>query len=308
MSVGKKLLAAAASTRPPREHVRKPAAADYSPTALTPPVPSPVADDVYHPDVIDFQTSHGIPAWNGYRYWMAFTPYPSEPDENPCIVASHDGDTWVVPTGLTNPIDPFPGMEYNSDTDLVYHNGLLYCTYRQGGAGRLRYRTSADGVNWSPEVVIGIIGSELTLSPAYVKVGPLWRMWYLESNGTLKHVAAPSIDGPWTAPRTCSVEMLPGFTAWHVDIIRHDGRYYGLVYAYDGTDPTNCVVGIVSDDGYTWGQTTDILMRPNDVFSQLYRATLQPAPGGFDVWVGGTRRVDGGHRLARTFVPAAEFE
>src|SRR5699024_8293928 len=53
-----------------------------------------------HPSVHAFR----IP-WNGYRFWMAFTPYPNTQHENPSIVASGDGVNWVVPSGLTNPID-----------------------------------------------------------------------------------------------------------------------------------------------------------------------------------------------------------
>ena len=284
-------------------HVRKPALADYTPTAaLT--VPSPAADDVYHPDVIDTVTG-----WNGYRYWMGFTPFPSEADENPCIVASHDGSTWVVPPGLTNPIDPAPNT-YNSDTDLVMPgDGLLYCFYREGGGGLLRYRTSGTGSSWSPEVVIGTIGHAGTLSPAFVKVGATWRMWYIaDTDGTLWTVSAASPTGPWSTRAACSMEVPTGYKAWHVDVIRHDGRYYGLVYCHQGPGPENIVVGITSGDGITWGQSTDVLMQPNSTFSQMYRATLQPADGGFDVWIGATRRTLNGRRLGRTFIPIAEFQ
>ncbi|MDD4289905.1 MAG: DUF2341 domain-containing protein [Patescibacteria group bacterium] len=69
-----------------------------------------------HPDIVYFDEP-----WNGYSYWMVMTPYPNgNPDyENPSIVVSNDGVSWVTPDGPTNPIDSQPGG-YNSDPDIVY--------------------------------------------------------------------------------------------------------------------------------------------------------------------------------------------
>ena len=60
-------------------------------------------DIFVHPAVLNIGEQ-----WNGHQYWMAITPYPSGNDdfENPCIYASNDGIVWVVPNGLTNPIEP----------------------------------------------------------------------------------------------------------------------------------------------------------------------------------------------------------
>lgn len=43
--------------------------------------------EAYHPKVIAFKEK-----WNGYKYWMSFTPYPKgkSAKENPHIVASND--------------------------------------------------------------------------------------------------------------------------------------------------------------------------------------------------------------------------
>ena len=72
-------------------------------------------------------------AWNGYRYWMAMTPYPNAQNayENPSIVVSDDGETWIEPPGISNPIVPYPGAGYyNSDPCLVKAGNLLYLFYR----------------------------------------------------------------------------------------------------------------------------------------------------------------------------------
>ena len=54
-----------------------------------------------HPSVISFSEP-----WNGYRYWMAYTPYPyaNGSEENPSICASNDMLYWETPEGLANPI------------------------------------------------------------------------------------------------------------------------------------------------------------------------------------------------------------
>ena len=41
----------------------------------------------YHPKVISFEKE-----WNGYKYWMSFTPYPKkdETKENPVVNVSND--------------------------------------------------------------------------------------------------------------------------------------------------------------------------------------------------------------------------
>ena len=43
--------------------------------------------------------------------------------ENPCLAASSDGITWVVPTGITNPLTNVPrepDNTHNCDTDMIY--------------------------------------------------------------------------------------------------------------------------------------------------------------------------------------------
>src|SRR5699024_1689837 len=114
---------------------------------------------------IDFTVVHGLTGgthpsvqyfprpWNGYRFWMAYTPYPGTANENPVIVASNNGYDWVTPAGLVNPISPAPATGYNSDTELVYTNtGTLRCYWRwhtqTSDQNVLQMMESSDGVNW----------------------------------------------------------------------------------------------------------------------------------------------------------------
>ena len=87
-------------------------------------------EGVTHPDVLDFTQIKGtggaaLDTWGGYRYWMAVTPNQTGNSqfENPCLAASSDGITWVVPTGITNPLTNVPrepDNTHNCDTDMIY--------------------------------------------------------------------------------------------------------------------------------------------------------------------------------------------
>src|SRR5690606_27001274 len=68
-----------------------------------------------HPKVLYFSSG-----WNGYKYWMAYTPYVTNKEENPSIAVSNNMIDWTVPTGLTNPLDPTPENGFNADTHLVF--------------------------------------------------------------------------------------------------------------------------------------------------------------------------------------------
>lgn len=294
-------------------HVRKPALKDYTPTSwLDIPSPATREGDAYHPDVADTVTG-----WRGYRYWMAFTPYSTADgaDENPCIVASPDGIDWFVPEGLTNPIDPTPAS-FNSDTDILYDawNDRMFCYWREsGGLARNRLKVSGNGVQWSRELPLELTAqrsASFTYGPdGKVHVFFSWdQTWY--------HCEA---DDPFltniTTRQECLIDLPTGYEVWHLDVIHAYGRYYGLLFCNrttgSGVPLANIIVGCVSDDGINWGESTDILMQEGGVWSQTYRATLQPAGDGFDVWMGGiTEPVGGvqlGNRIGRTHIPLSEF-
>lgn len=85
----------------------------------------------YHPSVLYFPDS-----WNGYKYWMAETPYSPkcqpyrDRNECPSIHVSQDGVNWLVPDGLTNPIVNF-GVEGERNLDYYCDNCLIL---NRGGA------------------------------------------------------------------------------------------------------------------------------------------------------------------------------
>ena len=110
-----------------------------------------------HPSVLQFDTP-----WNGYRFWMAMTPYPFNYDglEDPSVLASNDTKTWVVPDGLTNPLTPAPKPGHNCDVELVYNRDcnelwLYYVEADDIVQSWVKLMRSKDGVHWTkPEIVL----------------------------------------------------------------------------------------------------------------------------------------------------------
>ncbi len=132
---------------------------------------------VIHPSVV-----YAPHKWNGYRYWMAATPYPDSRSEceNLGIWVSQDGINWgpfVSSAGdtLYNPVSdcdsiPVSGADacsHLSDPELVFGlDNALYAIFRvtmydsveAWGDGGTTYRLysikSMDGLNWGTEVLI----------------------------------------------------------------------------------------------------------------------------------------------------------
>jgi len=116
-------------------------------------IPSYGASGVVHPDVIYFQGQK-----NGYEYWMVYTPYPGNANENPSILRSHDGVTWTD-AGVSNPVIPVGragawNAVANMDPDFMYVADLNTWFMVWGGedsttAERLAFAYSSDGLNWT---------------------------------------------------------------------------------------------------------------------------------------------------------------
>lgn len=192
-----------------------------------------------HPSVIDFLTEHGVASWAGYRYWMAFTPFPNAYDEHedPNLVASHDGITWVIPNGLINPLDNLGGLNYNADTDMVYDpvDNVLRIYYRaflDDGAGNLTLelrlvKVSANMYYTAP--VVSILVAPWSQAADKIRSQCIWResatKWHMWANGgsrPYKLWYLFSTDGlNWGVPQQCFDELgqepfaAKGYENWH---------------------------------------------------------------------------------------------
>jgi len=189
-------------------------------------------NETIHPSVINLGS-----AWNGYQYWMANTPYPKKhffPSgdylnyEIPCIWGSTDGKAWVVPTGLTNPIQPVVPGQFSPDTELFFESNTLYCFFAQ--SGKIVVLKSTDGITWTDKtMVLDGVGDEK--SPAIIKIGATYYMYYVDtvSPGVygVKRMSCATIDGTYTTEETITVTgMTAGEYPWHIDIALIDGVYW----------------------------------------------------------------------------------
>lgn len=220
-----------------------------------------------HPKVLYFRNG-----WNGYRFWMAYTPYPSGStvDENPCIAASHDGKEWETPTGLVNPLSPAPVNGYNSDTHLVYNKSsdTLECWWREFDkttqSDAICRKISKDGIYWGEkETVMPFDKSKgMRLSPAVQLENGEYVMVYCDMR-ELQVVRCKGTEDNWTwsAPEPIYIdwgELRP----WHQDMITtRDGRHELVVCAYgpEGSNNEADLYYVSTDSDFT-GATAPVLI------------------------------------------------
>lgn len=193
-----------------------------------------------HPSVLYFENG-----WNGYKYWMAHTPYPNSNNlyENPSIVASNDNKTWYEPA--TNPIAPLPeGKGYQSDPTLFMDGNTMEMWYRAttGTLTEIFSKRTTDGVTWTaPELLFDNNTFEIVRSQTVRLKNGKYRMWYTSgttSNVTLKY--AESTDRKnWSGVRYLSVELDSRYTWWHGDVIVDDvsGKVEMIIMCKSNTMP-----------------------------------------------------------------------
>lgn len=189
-----------------------------------------------HPSVIDFLAEYGMATWRGYRYWMAHTPYPGGNDdyENPSLLASHDGTTWVTPPGINNPLTAGrPGFDagggayeetggWNADPDLVYDPAanvlrLYFASAEYDHEGVSYFACAESGHSDTFPFVRTNVGC---MSPTIVRESASkWHLWDCQT-GLRYRFSADGIT--WGAPQMCSI---PYGAVWHVEVKRnpHNG-------------------------------------------------------------------------------------
>lgn len=240
-----------------------------------------------HPKILYFPKR-----WNGYEYWMSVTPYPFGNDdyENPCIVTSNDGKTWVTPAGLKNPITGVPsdvkiGAHY-SDSHLVMCGNKMEMWYRynKGNPKTNRadsstdyyYRTvSKDGLNWSvPQLMQKSNKGLISLAVNYED--KKYEFWYTTAQKRLIH--AESVDGAtWSDPQQCSIELPEGYLPWHQDMIHYQSVYYLLQTGIRQRDYSFALFLSKSTDGIHFTKGVPFYPSDNPVIlhkTWLYRSTV----------------------------------
>lgn len=246
-----------------------------------------------HPSVVCFNTP-----WHGYSYWMAMTPYPGGNDayENPSILASNDGATWVVPFGLTNPIEAFPGGGmHNCDPALFYDSATdnLWMYYMTAGAGTttLYRKTSVDGVTWNVKQAILSMPDCQMLSPSIDKVGVTYYLWS-SNNGNTVELRISSDGVTWGAPSTVNISQ-SGYKPWHLEVqyVSSLNLYVMLLTAYEisSNNAHTALFYADSNDGVNWTTYSNPLLSPTGEgwdSRQIYQSSFfyDPTTGIFNIW------------------------
>lgn len=253
------------------------------------------SNETIHPSVIDCGAD-----WNGYRYWMANTPYPlaNSDLENPSIWASADGATWVVPTGVTNPIIAKPIGGYNSDADLYFENGTLYMIYKEGVSGtyRIKLVSSTDGVNWSaPKIILPLLtGESQDISPTLIKIGTTYYLYYVcqKTNGQfdVRRASCLTIDGTYSNAQTISAPTETGLIWWHMHIIQYNGAYYISALSSTAPNPNERVYILKSTDGVNFVKCPYAILNidKDAVNSNYYRPNIALINGQPTIYCSGT--------------------
>lgn len=285
---------------------------------------TPAGGQTTHPAVVF------IPGgWNGYEYWMAHTPYPGSSDahEDPNIACSLDGITWIQAPGAPAPLDDAPGgTNYNSDTDLALGpDGALYVfwrNYQSGATGveeKIYYRKSANGSTWTAKALVyqSNQATRRLVSPSFILEDGAWTMYAVDIVPTPNAVVRlrSTNEDPasaWSAPTAVSVGAMQATKEpWHLKIIKHNGRYSGLLNDTDNTGNgfNGDLLFITSTNGTTFTNSGGpVIPRAYALeHDQLYRATLIPAVQngvyGFRVWY--SAKLSTTWNIYRTFIAEA---
>lgn len=226
--------------------------------------------------------------WNGYKYWLGTTPYPSSNDslENPTIRVSNDGSTWIAPPGLT--IDPvFPLSEVPGQPTV--HNadaGLVFDPTGNSGAGTLylfgiesdnlatapvgiKYKSTNDGINWSSRALLDLGTGPTRFTSPYIvrKSDGTYIAFVVQTTGTYVHPnwtvargTASSISGTfsgWTNVITQanldSNDVAASLAPWHNTYWYDGGTLWCFSCIKNNTQSeARLAIGKSTDDGQTW--------------------------------------------------------
>jgi len=252
------------------------------------------SDETCHPDVLYFPDG-----WNGWKYWMSHTPYPSSnvAFENPSIVVSNDGFVFVEPAGLINPVaDVYEGPDmannYNSDSHLFMSPDQtvmnLIWRHKNGWNNDVLYlKSSTDGINWSESELLLSVWStyptfnERVLSPCMIFNGSNYLLWTVNTMSTPRTVILrykSDLGANWSDPIITDIgEFSDGQYLWHMDVEFCEGYYHMLASVGSPTTQEGKLLYLgKSLDGIHWtfSSAPNMVGIQGDWDARIYRSAL----------------------------------
>lgn len=251
------------------------------------------SNQAVHPSVLYIKEG-----FNGFKYWMALTPYPNGNDdfENPQLLVSKDGINFShfksLKSYLAIPTDVSKGGHY-SDVNLCYAKGQLeiYFRYNPAMEGKVQPDNSSnflyvmkskDGLNWTNKA---IVLSDTTFPEKYNYVSPsviyengVYNIWFSNYSTNLYHTSTKD----WINFKpvvTCNLSAKPeNISIWHHDIIKTNKGYEAVISAYgDKNSAVQSLYYANSADGVSFSEFKLILSPStgsNFDNCSLYKASL----------------------------------
>lgn len=240
----------------------------------------------YHPKIISFNN-----LWNGFKYWLVFTPYPygDETKENPVINVSNDLKIWISPKGVNNPLDiPLNcnNKQYNSDTHLLFNNETnqleLFWRYVDDIDNKvIIYRIkSSNGINWNKKEIFLKSDNRKSLdfvSPVINYSNKIYKIWYVNH----KQIYYLEIkEKNCTKPRIININYNNDYHTWHIDIIynKEKNLYELIACAYKNEIKNMPLFYASSENNIKWSIPIEILRPSKGIYrfdsDSLYRSSL----------------------------------
>jgi hypothetical protein len=255
-------------------------------------------NQVTHPTVHCFDQP-----WNGYKYYMAYTPFPfaDGKQENPCIAVSSDLVNWETPNGLHNPVASLyedncdelkdPELVYNEDCDEleVWYLGRINSSLKlNDGPLRLFRKRSSDGITWSEREELYAFTAYKLISHSIIYEDSKYKFWGIrcdKNDNGLYYME--SIDAKtWSTPNRTSLDNI---AIWHGGVSRIGDKYYfvwmGLNSIYKNKEPGLKIMYAYSTDGINFSKPQPILYC-NSSWRSFYRPYLVKADNKFYLYYG----------------------
>jgi predicted GH43/DUF377 family glycosyl hydrolase len=251
-----------------------------------------------HPKVLYFDT-----AWNGWKYWMSYTPYPNSNAvfENPSIAVSNDGINWISPHGMQNPVIKQPrdtkrGGHF-SDPHLVFVDNTLQLWYRYNPAKAKKYGPNyhvnqifmiftKDGSNWSaPKLIFD--DKYAYLSPAILFDNGVYKVWFSDNDGKLHYKQSSNLVS-WSLTQIVNLR-LENNHIWHQDVIKNNGQYEIIFSAFEKSKDIQSLYFATSSDEINFTKPEQILKPSSGNVTALdnqmiYRSSLVDVNGKYKVY------------------------
>lgn len=254
-----------------------------------------------HPKVVYFKDG-----FNGYKYWMAYTPYPLHNSryENPCILASNNLKDWEEPKGIKEPcLDDLSYNNdkrvYNSDTHLLFNEDTkeLECWWRyvndkdKNNRQAIIYRRiSKNGIDWNEKEVVRKFDNRRRLdylSPSVIYENGIYKIWYVFKSNIWLTITKDFIE--FTEPKLINIDYLWNVNPWHIDIEKTDLGYEMIYVAFPKGQKHHFNMKLYyssSGDGVNWEKPM-IILEPRKYKSWdnggIYRSSLIKVDGSYHI-------------------------